>query len=145
MRANRETIALVIVLALMVGTVWSARAEPNAALYELQERCGKLAAQVFDKEYNSGKPNRDGDKMNYFNYQAHYNARLNKCFFLEMSIFIDKQTSMNGLRLFDLLENKEYGAFTQGSPSGIIECRMQKSVCRSEDEWHQLAKQYLEE
>jgi hypothetical protein len=30
-------------------------AEPNAVLYQLQERCGKFAAETFRKDYDNGK------------------------------------------------------------------------------------------
>jgi hypothetical protein len=49
-----------------------ARAEPNAVLYQLQERCGKYAAEVFAKDYDNGK-SKPGENL-HFNYQAHYNA-----------------------------------------------------------------------
>ena len=54
--ARSGTLAFVLaLLAQMAGNI-NASAEPNVALYQLQERCGKLAAQIFDKDYNSGKP-----------------------------------------------------------------------------------------
>jgi hypothetical protein len=48
-------------------------AEPSTTLYELQERCGKSANEVFAKEYDYGRPRRTGDTESFSNYQAHYN------------------------------------------------------------------------
>src|SRR6516162_8673032 len=83
-----------------------ASAQPNKELYELQERCGKRAAEVFEREYIQ-IPN------NKLNYENHYNARLNKCFYLEISISYDRQdgkpTIFTLMRLYDLNDNKEYG------------------------------------
>jgi hypothetical protein len=42
----------------------AATAEPNAVLYQLQERCGKFAAEVFRKEYDNGKSS-DGTRFAY--------------------------------------------------------------------------------
>ena len=50
-------------------------AQTNKQLYELQERCGKRAAEVFKREYSPAH-----GQMT-FNYENHYSARLNKCFF----------------------------------------------------------------
>jgi hypothetical protein len=100
----------------MAGT---APAEPDVALYQLQERCGKHAMQVFQKDYDGGKPMKTGDQMTYFNYQAHYNARLNKCFYLEMGMFVDSKSSSSLFRLYDLLENKEYGSFSTHTSHGV--------------------------
>jgi hypothetical protein len=129
------------VIALLIGTASAANAEPNVALYELQERCAKSAAQVWAKEYDNGKPTTPGEINNY---QAHYNSRLNKCFFLEISMTVDKKDIQHMLRLFDLLENKEYGSFWS-SDYGVTNCSVQGAICHSEDEWHQLAKPFLED
>jgi hypothetical protein len=49
------------------------------------------------------------------------------------------------LRLFDLLENKEYGDFTSSTEYGLMDCSVQDATCRSEDESRQLAKPFLED
>ena len=118
-----------------------ANAEPNVAAYELQERCAKSAVQAWTKYYDNGNYSQGN-----ISYQAHYNSRLNKCFFLEMRMTVNgKNDVWNGLSLFDLLENKEYGGFTRSTLHGVVECRMQDVFCDSEDEWRQLAKQFLED
>jgi hypothetical protein len=54
-----------------------ASAQPNKELYELQERCGKRAAEVFKREY-SPPVAKIADGQMTFNYENHYSARLNK-------------------------------------------------------------------
>jgi len=60
-------------------TLVSAYAEPNTVQYELQERCGKQAAEVFKTEYTAVQNTNDGQMLS--NYRNHYSATLNKCFF----------------------------------------------------------------
>jgi len=51
-------------------------AEPNKALYELQERCAKVAGEVFQKKWGDGIV-KDKTGEIAANYENHYNARLN--------------------------------------------------------------------
>jgi predicted component of type VI protein secretion system len=46
-----RVIALAIAVMMFAVSAW---AEPNAELYQLQERCGKSAAEVFAKLYSNG-------------------------------------------------------------------------------------------
>jgi hypothetical protein len=57
-------------------------AQPNKQLSELQERCSRQAAEAFQREYGPGADRQDEQ----FNYENHYCARLNKCFFLEIAV-----------------------------------------------------------
>src|SRR6266404_6863643 len=92
-------------------------AQPNKDLYELQERCSRLAKQTFDREYSP--PVLDtADAQTVFNYESHYSARLNKCFFLEIAVSNEKanSTSSKIMSLFDLTKNNKYGTFVSGAP-----------------------------
>ena len=119
-------------------------AQPNKDLYELQERCGKRAAEVFEREYGSDK---DGQTL--FNYENHYSAHLKKCFFLEIAISYEREEEKPGpkiMRLFDLNENKEYGTFVSGpTESTPVTCVVRGKHCRSESEWRQLLKPFMED
>jgi hypothetical protein len=135
-----------LVIALAITVVMFAEAttaEPNAVLYQLQERCGKFADETFRKGFGNGI----GDHGQRHNYQAHYNARLNKCFFLVISIYTDteplKMTYV--YTILDLLENREYGNFQRDTELGVIACTVQKTLCRSEAEWDNLIKPYMDE
>jgi hypothetical protein len=52
-----------------------AAAEPNVTSYQSQDSCEKLGAATFHRETAN-----DEDRVGY---RAHYNARLNKCFYAE--------------------------------------------------------------
>jgi len=56
-------------------TAAMASAEPNVTHYQLQKDSQKLAAETFNRETAN-----DEDRVDY---RAHYNARLNKCFYAE--------------------------------------------------------------
>ena len=119
-------------------------AQPNKDLYELQERCGKRAAEVFDREYGSDK---NGQTL--FNYENHYSERFKKCFFLEIAMSYEREEGKPAskiMRLFDINENKEYGAFVGGpTESTPVTCVVRGKNCRSESEWRQLLKPFMED
>jgi len=134
-------IAIVAAGSCLIGI---ARAQPDKVLYELQERCGKQAAEVFQKEWGAHVLN-NKDGYTLADYENHYSPRLNKCFYLEKSNNVSKLKSgatMNtqGLTLYDLNENKQYGSFVTGTPGQV-----QGRDCRSEQEWRELARPFLEE
>jgi len=123
-------------------------AQPNKELYELQERCGKRAAEVFAREYSPRIANTKDVQMRY-NYENHYSRRLNKCFFLEIAVSHERKdgTSSKLMRLFDLNGNKDYGVFVSGlSDKGPpVACLLQDKICQSESEWRQLLKPLMED
>ena len=80
----------------------------NKVQYELQERCGRRAAEIWKTEYDGG---RTADGNNPLTYENHYSRTLNKCFFLEISHSYEKEYIDAMERLFDANENKEYGSF----------------------------------
>jgi hypothetical protein len=127
---------------LFASTVW---AEPNAVLYQLQERCGKTAAEVFRRDYENVTIK--GAENWHFNYQAHYNAHLNKCFLLLISTFNENDNVIQSYYLSDLFENREYGTFSQSTKIGVFECNVLNTVCSSssKSEWDNLVKPYMEE
>jgi hypothetical protein len=65
-------------LGILMLTATMASAEPNVTHYQLQKDCQKLAAETFNRETAN-----DEDRVDY---RAHYNARLNKCFYAETYI-----------------------------------------------------------
>ena len=103
--------------AAIAGLLWfngCGAAQPNKKPYELQERCDKRAAEVFAREYNPTSDAKDGQTL--FSYENHYSTRLNKCFFLEITVSYEKEksTSSKIMRLFDLNDNRVYGTFVSG-------------------------------
>ena len=134
----RLVIALATTVSMFAAT---ATAEP-AELYQLQLGCEKNAAEVFAKDYGNGT-----DDGYSFNYQAHYNAHLNKCFFLLISTFNEKDNVIQSYYLSDLFESREYGTFAQSTKLGVFECNVLNIVCSSssKSEWDNLVKPYMDE
>jgi hypothetical protein len=120
-----------------------AGAQPNKELYELQERCGRRAEETFKKEWGTNIVNTAYGQI-IGSYENHYSPRLNKCFYLESSTSYErkdnKSTSLKGLRLFDLNDNKEYATFIEG-----LTCDVRGQQCRSEAEWRELVKPYMDD
>ncbi len=122
-------------------------------MYELQERCGKQAADLFKSKDISGvtvgKDGRfRGESQDYSN---HYSARLNKCFYLETrNIFPENKTDgrVDWRILSDINENKTYGQFRHTSNSTNAapdECYVQEKKCSSAKEWIELVKPFMED
>jgi hypothetical protein len=132
---------LLIAFATTVSMSAAAAAEP-AELYQLQLQCEKNAAEVFAKDYGNGT----GDGYS-FNCQAHYNAHLNRCFFLLISTFNENDNVIQSYYLSDLFENREYGTFSQSTKIGVFECNVLNTVCSSssKSEWDKLVKPYMDE
>jgi hypothetical protein len=107
----------------------------------------KRAEEVFRWEYNPASKPKDVKIM--FNYENHYSALLNKCFFLEIAVSHEKErlTATKDMRLFDLNDNKEIGIYMDGICDGCgpIACKVQDKVWRSESEWRQLLKPFMED
>jgi hypothetical protein len=122
-------------------------AEPNKVLYELQERCGKQAADTFQREVGGNIVNtKDGQMV--ANYETHYNAHLNKCFYLEMITTYPRAKDGKigrSVRLFDLHANKEYANYFQMDNGPPQSCQVRDTFCRTEREWEALLKPFMEE
>ena|ERR1700733_8851554 len=118
-------------------------AQPDKVAYELQERCGKRAEQVWQKDYGQ---NITTDQYGTIiaNYENHYNAKLNKCFMLEDATSLPKGggQSFKTLMLIDVNENKIYGTFTN---AGAVQCDLEGRACRSELDWRQLVAPFMNE
>ena len=87
--------------------------------YELQEKCGKRAAEWGDEwgAQLGGRTYFDKDGMEEWrDFVNHYNRKLNKCFFLltiRWSLKImEGRLYVIEKHLYDINENKEYGSFT---------------------------------
>lgn len=92
------------------------------ALYELQDRCGKRAEQVFKDKY---------DMLGLRNYENHYNTHLNKCF---LHIY-DSAAEY----LLDINENRESMYIFKGG-----RCIIDGKFCKSQHEWDAFVKEMME-
>jgi hypothetical protein len=136
--------ARAITAAIILLCASSVNAQPNRELYELQVRCGKQAADAFARDHVPVQNTKDGQRI--MNYENHFSAQLNKCFFLEILVVVEKGKWSKQLRLFDLNENKEYGSyFDSDQTPRYVSCYVRDTKCSSEEEWRRLAKPYLED
>ena len=120
-----------------------AQAQSLKEKFELSAICGKQAAEVFAKEWQA--PDYSVAKVKP-NYENHYNSQLNKCFYLLTS------TGRSGTKimaLFDLSENDEnkgYGLYVSTAEAKEpIQCYVETSDCKSEEEWRALIRQFMED
>jgi hypothetical protein len=115
---ERRTTALLALL--LFGT--ASQAQPNKEQYELQERCGKRAAEFFAKAWASEVSNTASGQTRA-NYENHYNSRLNKCIYLEISNSFQRgEPPFRLMRLFDLNENREIATYmkSEGDAFGFL-------------------------
>jgi hypothetical protein len=118
--------------------------------YQLEERCGKRAAERFKEGYGKGSWS-DKDTSYTANYINHYNRKLNKCFVLLIGVTIRKNDKENlgtgtDKTLWDINENKQYGIFFKFSNmSEPTTCEVLGKFCYSETEWDSLVNPYMEE
>jgi hypothetical protein len=117
--------------------------------YERQGRCGQQAAEVFKADYGQ-QIMLDQEGTLFFNYRNHYNAALNKCFFLEITKILGYRAktpySATMYRLYDIDENKEYGSFYKRSDAtSPADCQILGKLCASEAEWELLIKRFMED
>jgi hypothetical protein len=116
-----------------------AQAQTAKEKYELQERCGKRAASAFAERLQGVQPGVATEAGNVANYESHYNSRLNKCFYLETLVVLHKEGVHNSMTIFDINENKKYGAYISGT------CYVQTKQCKTEEEWRALIKPFMED
>jgi len=116
-------------------------AEPDKVLYELQERCAKQAADFFETKFGGKHHVAQGEGTMLQDYENHYNPRLNKCFFLYAGDYLSSnKTGFSTLQLYELNEHKQYGTFTSRSDCSVLD-----RACRSQQEWRELTKPFLED
>lgn len=123
-------------------------AASNKEAYELQERCGKHAAETFKREFGTGEF-KDKDGRAVWTYRNHYNAKLNKCFYLKSSARfpMKKEEGITESRtLYDIHENQVYGVFVRNSGDNKpITCSVLNTQCSSASEWESLIKAFMED
>jgi hypothetical protein len=117
----------------------SAQAQSLKEKYELSERCGKQAAETFAKDWNQAPPSPKA------NYESHYNLRLNKCLYIEITNTYERGKSpIRALRLYDLHENRELAGYIKWDPLPV-HCYVEQKLCESEKEWRTLIKPFMED
>ena len=141
-----KAFAALVGFALLASGAW---AQSLKEKYELSAQCGMLAAETFRKYWGSGISTSSTGQI-IGKYENHYNYRLNKCFYLEISDSYERGKSpFRLMRLYDLHENREIGALLSTTVFLLEEktasCWVQGKECRSEKEWRALIKPFMEE
>jgi hypothetical protein len=121
--------------------------------YELQERCGKRAAECLKEWYGSEGLQSDEYFSYLRSYTNHCNIKLNKCFILVQELAFSRDPEARkkfGIRddksLWDVNENKIYGEFIIYRLDHMPDrCEVLGKRCISEEEWDSLVKPYIEE
>ena len=132
-------LAFAILISAGSVVVWATVAQAQTEKYDLQERCGKFAAEVFAKEWGTGfSTSANGQTIT--DYRNHYNFRLNKCFYLELSTIEPLSSS----RLFDLYERTEIATYQQLGDE-VVSCDVQGKECHSFLEYQALIKPFMED
>lgn len=126
-----------LAVALMAALFDPAYCQSRTEIYDLQERCGKRAMEMFEKDYPPAE--RKGLEL----FENHYNVKLNRCFMIEENTTFTrhegKTLSIKTITLIDVNDNKIVGEF---SPAG---CEVRERKCRSEQEFRALIKPLMEE
>ena len=141
-------ICIAMVFSLIAAPLSGSDAGPKED-YELQERCGKRAEELFKRDYGNGVSNtKDGQAIT--GYRNHYSTKLNKCFVLLTTTdmpYKDKQKALSILMvLYDINENREYGSFFKRDGDNLpFDCKVAGRVCRSQQEWEALVSPYMDE
>ena len=110
--------------------------------YELQERCGRRAEEIFRKDWGKGM-SQTGGAIFEGNYNSHYNKKQNKCFYLIWSTATTRkgkeQSTTRSAVLYDINRNKEYGSFSQLESDALpSRCYVLSNSCRSRQEFDKL-------
>lgn len=121
------------------------QAQSNKDLYGLQERCGKQAEERFQ---GIGKQRETAGYTFSFDFENHYSLRLNKCFFLLTLFQTEIKSPDKGgkfMWLHDLNDIAQYyGEYVHYS--GLLAfCEVRGKQCRSEEEWRELIKPFMED
>jgi hypothetical protein len=117
------------------------QAQPSKELYELQERCAKQADELYQGTHKRWSQT----SAVSFNFEHHCSLRLNKCFYLLINDSKPPNPNFKSMFLHDLNDNTQYyGEYVKHS-SILLGCRVRSKQCRSEEEWRELIKPFMED
>ena len=125
-----------VTFGVLLASMRIANAQPDkiVIIYQLEEKCGKRAAEIHAAHFPDA-----ADAHNIYDYENHYNTRLNKCFIVETTTTFAKGATIKTIIFSDVNENKGYGTFDP------ITCEVEGKTCHSLQEWQALIKPYMEE
>jgi hypothetical protein len=122
-------------LAALVGfALLASDAQAQSLKDELSEQCGKRAAEIFAKE----------DQSPSAKYETHYNSRVDKCFYIEITNHERGKGRLKVMRLYDVNENREIAGYHKWD-NVLVYCWVQGKYCKTEEEWRGLIKSHMED
>lgn len=138
--------------------------EQNKVQYELQERCGKDAAELFSQQLRENQiasnPERTDINVNKFDYESHYSSKFNDCFALLKMDSVAIQRPYHSLHTEDLwnvnahriigtlaLDEGEAGSGGRGLDGNIFNrCDFDGKSCLHEGRtWGELIAPYMKD
>ena len=109
-------------------------------VYELRDRCRSSAEDFFKIIYK-----RINKETTGASYKYHYNAIVNKCFFILTRDKMDENGNFSTKQLFDFNDCELLGTFSRDKHNNIVHgCNVLEKICHSEAEWDALVKPYME-
>jgi hypothetical protein len=135
----------VMALALLAST-GSALAQTATEMYDLRDRCKISATVQFEKAHGVDGTRSAPNTTATHSFRAHYNVRLNRCFYLEMGtvVFTDQKLGwFSDEMLYDLLDNSIIGVMTVNNAGERVVCRLADVRCESKQDWDSLLKPYM--
>ena len=137
---------------LILSGIPVAHSSEKSQLYDLQEKCGIRAEQLYANEFAQTLLDQsdqgDQGESGFYNYVNHYNVKLNRCYMLVSSKpNPNEDTGLNvAIQLIDVNEHNAFAFYSAGSnDKELTECFVQDKQCHSLDEWKKLIKPFMEE
>jgi hypothetical protein len=136
--------AIAALLSLLLAS--SAETQSAKEKYELSAQCEKRAAERFEREWGNGVFNHADGRQTISKYEHHYSTRLNKCFYLEIrDTFQSGKAPLRMMNLVDLHENRTTGRYSKIAGDKFGVCLVQDKQCKTEEEWSELIKPFMED
>lgn len=141
---RRRALALLLAAAFATAAFRCAAANGNDAAAQ----CEALVSE----RIKSGAANSAKDEsLAQPSYQAHYNQRLGRCFYLETtrqqtrSPAFKRILRRDTLRLWDIDQEKSLAEFDGWQDTAPLTCWVQGMQCKSKKEWDKLVRPYMKE
>jgi hypothetical protein len=149
---------LLTVLPLLGGFAPVACAAANQEAPELQDQCGRLAAEYFAAEYGDGLYNNDyvdPDTRKILHDEtriavvSHYSVKNSRCFAVITSSAVTRfdqvENSSIWITIVDLAARRDLGRLHQTNRGPYADvCFVAERSCNSREEWESLLKAYLD-
>ena len=143
-----------MIFCLMAGVgVSGSEAAVDKAEYELQERCGLRAAEMFEKQYGTGMETTD-DGYRLTTYSNNYSATFNKCFMSLHTVTHGRAKPGQPSSAYDVIDlelrdvngNSTVGIciYLKGSLPDSGSCQMAGRNIATPGEWQVLEEPYMQ-